>query len=623
MHARTKLNITFALTILVTSALGKTAHADELKTAYPAQAGWALHLLETGRLGEAEDTAQSLIAAYPEAALPYELRGVTALYVGSTRTAQKDFARAAALSPDPAARYGLALCALFGGKLGPATSQLTKAAETPGLSAAQSGDIDTAQAYVTFLKGDAAEAELDLAKPGAAADAFRDEISALADCRLYPQTGREHLEKFLATPGGVPRLREDDGLRPLFSPSVPLEASVIEPDLQQMYADRLAGDVCETARHAGRVVACSGMATLTPTEAIPQRASLVSFSVDGQMTAVVSDAPYQFSWNTRHVANGTHTVRFDSVDAAGNDLTTQTLTVRVSNKSLSVVVAAAASPEESAMQTRLWNLLKLRPSRKVAEWTLAQVAQSAGDSVSADAHLANAAALDPAYKNGQQFARSLFAAPAAAYWMGSAARREVALTFDDGPNALKTPALLDALDKAHAPATFFVVGSRAELVPDILHRMATRGDEVENHSYTHPNMNLVIPSVAEEEILRTSVLIRALTGHSPHYFRPPGGNANPAVQRYAYSYGLSLAYWTVDALHAEDVGSSRDLVSYVMAHIHPGSIVLMHNGPDVTAASIPALVTALHAKGYTLVTLSKITQGIMSGKPKAMPKMKE
>ena len=240
----------------------------------------------------------------------------------------------------------------------------------------------------------------------------------------------------------------------------------------------------------------------------------------------------------------------------------------------------------------------------------------------------------PAYKDGRRFARALFGSPIStvgrvasmqpvSLWRGNAARKEIALTFDDGPNPLKTPALLDALDKAQAPATFFVVGSRAEQAPDILRRMAERGDEVENHSYTHPNMNLVIPSVAESEILRTCVLIRAMTGHQPHFFRPPGGNANEAVQHLARTYGLSLAYWTVDALHAEDVGSSRGLVDYVTSHVHSGSIVLLHNGTDVTTASVPALVAALRAQGYKLVTLSEIAQGAGPVKPAALPKMKE
>ena len=286
---------------------------------------------------------------------------------------------------------------------------------------------------------------------------------------------------------------------------------------------------------------------------------------------------------------------------------------------------------------RLWNLLRPRPAYKVAEWTLAQAMLAAGDTVGADAHLANAAALDPAYKDGRRFARALFGATAitmagkvaspkpVVLWTGSSAARQVALTFDDGPNAAKTPALLDALEKANAPATFFVVGSRAELFPDLVRRMAKLGDEVENHSYTHPNMNLLIPAEAESEILRNTVMIRSLTGRSPRFFRPPGGNADAEVKSLAHSYGLTLAYWTEDAMHAEDLGSPSGLVRYVMAHVHPGSIVLLHNAPDVTTAAVPGLVAALRGQGYTLVTLSHLTPPVPDAKAGTakMPKMKE
>jgi len=84
-----------------------------------------------------------------------------------------------------------------------------------------------------------------------------------------------------------------------------------------------------------------------------------------------------------------------------------------------------------------------------------------------------------------------------------------------------------------------------------------------------------------------------------------------------------VAYWTVDALHYEDLGSPSGLTQYVLAHVHPGSIVLMHNGPDVTAAAIPALVSGLRARGYSLVTLAQIAQGQTNTPAKPLPKMKE
>lgn len=617
------------------ACLSATAgRAEDVKATYESQVGYTLHLLEAGRYGEATDTAQGLITAYPDAALPYELRGTTALYVGSLGRAQADFTQAADKSKDPAALYGLALCGLFASKMDATRDALTQAGHRPGLSAAQTGDLETMRAYVQLLGGDAAGALEIAGKDGAADDPARAEVAALATYRTDPKAGAALLLKFLATASGVPRVREDDGIRPLFESAAALEPAVIEPELRQMYADRLGGGIADAARRTGTISACSGIVDLNPPGEIPAQTSLLSFSIDDQIAAMINRPPYAYAWNTLKVANGTHTIRVDAMDAYGNTIYTQTATVRVTNKNAAVVKQAEGDAVTPALRVRLWNLLRLRPSRKVAEWTLAQAAQASGDQAGADTHRANAAALDPSYKDGRRFARAFFTTSAATgtrvaltrpvvLWVGSASRKQVALTFDDGPNPAKTPALLDALEKAHAPATFFVVGARAEQAPDLLRRMTARGDEVENHSYTHPNMNLVIPSVAEAEMLRTSVLIQAMTGRAPHFFRPPGGNADASVQHLARSYGLSLAYWTVDALHAEDVGSSPALIQYVMQHVRPGAIILLHNGPDVTATAIPGLVAALRAHGYSLVTLSEIAKGPSSAKLAAVPKMRE
>ena len=610
------------------------ARAEDVKATYESQVGYALHLLEAGRYGEAADAAQSLVNAYPDAPLPYELRGTTALSVGSVARAQADFTQAADRSNDPAPLYGLALCGLFASNLDTARDVLTQASQKPGLSAAQAGDLETARAYVQLLSGDSAGALAMAGRDSAPDDQTRAEVAALATYRTDPKAGAVLLAKFLATPSGVPRVREDDGIRPLFESKTPLEPSVAEPELRQMYADRIGGGLADAARRAGGIPACSGVVDLNPPSEIPAQTALLSYSIDDQMAGTTNVSPYTYSWNTLKTANGTHTIRVDAMDRFGNTLYTQTATVRVSNKNAAVVRQADRDAGTPALKARLWNLLRLRPSRKVAEWTLAQADLAAGDRAGADTHLANAAALDPSYKDGRRFARARFGALSATgarvaltrpvvLWLGSASRKQVALTFDDGPNPAKTPALLDALEKAHAPATFFVVGSRAEQAPDLLRQMTALGDEVENHSYTHPNMNLLIPSAAEEEMLRDSVLIQAMTGRRPRFFRPPGGNADPSVQRLARSYGLSLAYWTVDALHAEDVGSPPALIQYVMQHVRPGAIVLLHNAPDVTTAAVPGLVAALRAHGYTLVTLSQIAQGPIGAKPAAIPKMRE
>ncbi len=616
------------------------ARADDVRATYDKQIGFALHLLEAGRYGEATDAAQALVTAQPDAALPYALRGTCALYVGSMGRAQADFDRAAGIGEEPVALYGQALTLLTRHKSEAARAALIAAAKDKRLSPEQAEDVETLRAYVQLLDGDAAGAAAiagkEAAGKGAANGSARAEIAAMAAYRAAPKAGPGPLRTFLATPTSVPVVHEEDGVRLLFEADKPLEAAVTEPELQTMYADRINGALNDAARAVGTVRACAGKTLLTPTETLPAGTALVSYAVDGQMAAMVG-APFTYQWDSRRVANGTHTVRVDAADAGGNPLLSQTQTVRVANFGGLSADTGTDKLETTALEARLWNLLRPRPARKVAEWSLAQAMLASGDKIGADAHLANAAALDPTYKDGRRFARALFSSNVVTVagrvassqpvvlWTGSAATRQVALTFDDGPNGTKTPALLDALEKANAPATFFVVGSRAELFPDLVRRMAKLGDEVENHSYTHPNMNLIIPSAAESELLRNNVMIRSLTGRSPRFFRPPGGNAGPAVQRLAQSYGLTLAYWTVDAIHAEDLGSPAGLVRYVMAHVHPGSIILLHNAPDVTTAAVPGLVAALRGQGYTLVTLSHLTPAAPGTKPAAakMPKMKE
>ena len=391
------------------ACLSATAgRAEDVKATYESQVGYTLHLLEAGRYGEAADSAQGLVTAYPDAALPYELRGTTALYVGSLGRAQADFTQAAGTSKDPDALYGLALCGLFASKMDAARDALTQAGQRPGLSAAQTADLGTARAYLQLLSGDAAGALEIAGKDDAADDPARAEVAALATYRTDPKAGAALLTKFLLTASGVPRVREDDGIRPLFDSASALEPAVIEPELRQMYADRLGGGIADAARRTGAILACSGVVDLNPPGEIPAQTSLLSFFIDDQMAGMINQPPYTYSWNTLKVANGTHTIRVDAMDSYGNTIYTQTVTVRVTNKDAAVIRQAEKDSVTPALRVRLWNLLRLRPSRKVAEWTLAQDALARGDRAEADTHRANAAALDPSYKDGRRVRAYLF-----------------------------------------------------------------------------------------------------------------------------------------------------------------------------------------------------------------------
>ena len=599
-------------------ALPGAAHADEAPVTPAAQASAALHLLEGGRYGEAIPAVQALVDAAPADPLGYQVRGTLEMSVGSLDAARQDFTTATALQPDnPASLYAQGLLQIWALHWEEAGATLARAARSPALSALQQSDLLTTQAYLAYLQGDLEVAGTQARTPSAGADPVSQELSALVSARTNPTAGERDLAGFLQTASGVPRVREDEGLHPLFDPVSSLEAAVTEPSLRRMYAASLRDERLRSDRQVQKGQTFSGAVILRTPSSPGSMAAAVTFTIDGQLAGMVNAAPYEYVWQTGLTGNGRHAVRVDALDAAGDILSTTTRQVSVSNTHPGTSgPGMAANP---ALEARVWNLLRLRPSRKVAEWTLGGLLAQRGEVGDARLHRAVAAALDLDYKDARQAARALFGPTGARLTLaarsvrpeglrsGSTARKEVALTFDDGPNPLKTPALLDALDRADAPATFFVVGSRAEAAPDLVRRMAARGDDVENHSYTHPNMALTAPPLAESEILRTSVVIRALTGKPPRFFRPPGGQRNPVVYRLAGDYGQTVALWTIDALNYEEAGSSQGLIAFILKQMRPGAIVLMHNGMDSTIAAIPGLVMALRARGYQLVTLTQMT----------------
>jgi len=98
----------------------------------------------------------------------------------------------------------------------------------------------------------------------------------------------------------------------------------------------------------------------------------------------------------------------------------------------------------------------------------------------------------------------------------------IAITYDDGPSVY-TPQVLDILKENNSVATFFVLGSRVYDNNDTLIRMLEEGNQIGNHSYTHPHMPLITMPEVRNQIVRTDALIRNITGQSPYLFRPPYG----------------------------------------------------------------------------------------------------
>lgn len=194
---------------------------------------------------------------------------------------------------------------------------------------------------------------------------------------------------------------------------------------------------------------------------------------------------------------------------------------------------------------------------------------------------------------------------------GPMSKRQVALTFDDAPDAVFTPRVLDALKQAGVKATFFVIGNRAEAHPDIMARIVREGHRIGNHSYDHANLPKLTDPEFQREVIRTDRIIRKYTGSDPILFRPPYGNTDENQILWLASKGKRIVGWNVDSLDWK--GLDADQVSTnVLGHVHPGSIILQHSaggkGEDLsgTIAAIPRIVKSLRKDGVKFVTVDDL-----------------
>lgn len=183
--------------------------------------------------------------------------------------------------------------------------------------------------------------------------------------------------------------------------------------------------------------------------------------------------------------------------------------------------------------------------------------------------------------------------------------RSVALTFDDGPEPLYTPLLLDTLRRLGVHATFFLVGQRADQYPYFARAIVEEGHEVGNHGYRHASLTRLPPAELREELARAQAALEAATGVRPRYLRPPGGGFNRDVLRAASSSGLVVVLWTDDAGDYRGGGPER-LRTQVLSRVFGGGIVLLHQGIPATLQVLPDVIRTLSNLGYRVGTVTDL-----------------
>jgi peptidoglycan/xylan/chitin deacetylase (PgdA/CDA1 family) len=199
----------------------------------------------------------------------------------------------------------------------------------------------------------------------------------------------------------------------------------------------------------------------------------------------------------------------------------------------------------------------------------------------------------------------------------------IAFTFDDGPHPDGTPQILDVLAAHGARATFFVLGRCAAQWPNLVRRAVDEGHLVANHTYDHPCLIGLSPLALARQLWRCERSVREAGVHTARILRPPFGAADGTTVRHAAVLGYRCVNWSIAG---EDWrgDSAAVIAERVLGAMHPGAIVLLHDGLEPahgstwrddggdrsvrdrrpTAHALDRILREVHARGWRCVTLA-------------------
>ncbi|NRF93074.1 polysaccharide deacetylase family protein [Paenibacillus frigoriresistens] len=195
-------------------------------------------------------------------------------------------------------------------------------------------------------------------------------------------------------------------------------------------------------------------------------------------------------------------------------------------------------------------------------------------------------------------------------WKVKTDQKLIALTFDDGPNPVYTPQILNLLTQYQAKGTFFVIGKRVQLYPAIVIREVNDGHEIANHTYDHHYLKNYPAERLVDEIRQTQEIIFDITEQRPIVFRPPGGFYSDALLQSMKEDKLTVVMWSwyQDTKDWRRPGVDK-IVNQVLNNVHNGDIVLFHDKQgdcSQTVASLKYILPELKKQGYQFVTVSEL-----------------
>ncbi|MXV18486.1 polysaccharide deacetylase family protein [Deinococcus xianganensis] len=189
---------------------------------------------------------------------------------------------------------------------------------------------------------------------------------------------------------------------------------------------------------------------------------------------------------------------------------------------------------------------------------------------------------------------------------GDPAGRQVALTFDDGPDPRSTPPVLDTLRAAGVQATFFILPALGRQHPDLLRRLLEEGHEVLPHAHRHRHAWTLLPWTAFRDPGQATHEVEALTGTRPRCQRPPHGAYSLATVLGQRAAGVTGVHWTVEARDWAPDATPDTVRAAVERQVTPGGIIVLHDagpGARTTPAALPGILEDLHSRGFEVVPL--------------------
>ena len=182
----------------------------------------------------------------------------------------------------------------------------------------------------------------------------------------------------------------------------------------------------------------------------------------------------------------------------------------------------------------------------------------------------------------------------------------VAITFDDGPDPIQTPKVLQVLKEQQIPACFFCIGHKVQENEELIRQIINEGHLIGNHSFTHTNhFPLYSLPRMKKDLQACQFALERVTSQKIKLFRPPFGVTNPTIAKAVRILGYTPVGWNIRTLDTQQP-SKEKVLKRIQKRLRPGSIILLHDRMPDSDLLLKEILNLIKKQGYTVVRLDSM-----------------